>query len=236
MGPSSIPEIVDYCKKVKGDRKLYVVNTHSHFDHIWGNSAFKDWEIIAHRKCFEVIKSEGENTLKEISEKYPEWIKEEIELVLPNFIFEKEINFYDRDGNVEIKHLPGHTEDSSVIIIRPENILIAGDMVEDPFPLLERTGIDTYIRNLKYLEDRNFSRVIPSHGQRQDSLLIKDNIHYLEELRDRVIYFLKKGEDPHEENITVESIVKFRGDISPFYRESHENNIKKAVKNFGNDQ
>jgi glyoxylase-like metal-dependent hydrolase (beta-lactamase superfamily II) len=227
MGPMSIKKILDYCNNLK--RKIYAVNTHSHFDHIWGNSAFKDCDIIAHSKCLELINSEGEKTLKEMSENHPEMVKEKIEIIPPNLIFDSELIFQDRDSIVKIKYLPGHSVDSSVIMIMPDNILLAGDMVEDPFPLLQGTHIDVYIKNLKYLDEMNFSRVIPSHGKRQDRFLIKDNIYYLEGLKEMVFELIKKGEDPTEENISLKSLIKSAA--KKFYIDEHKNNIRKVMEN-----
>ncbi|MEQ8187806.1 MAG: MBL fold metallo-hydrolase [Candidatus Eremiobacterota bacterium] len=230
MGPVSIKEVLDYCDRTK--KRIYAVNTHSHFDHIWGNAAFKHVDIIAHSTCFEAIKSEGEKILKDMSEKNPDMIKENIEIVLPNLIFDRELIFQDRDSTVKIKHLPGHSADSSVIMVMPENILLAGDMVEDPMPLLQGST-DIYIKNLKYLDEMNFSRVIPCHGKRQDSRLIKDNIYYLEGLKEMVSEIVKKGEYPTEENIPLKSLIK--AGKTPFYKEEHRNNIKKVMEEMENN-
>ncbi len=231
MGPLSIKDVLDYCYKTK--KRIYAVNTHSHFDHIWGNSAFKNCDIIAHSKCLELIMTEGETILKDMSEKNPEMVKEHIEITPPNLIFDSELIFQDRDSTVKIKYLPGHSEDSSVIMVMPENILLAGDMVEDPMPLLQGTHIDIYIKNLKYLDEMNFSMVIPSHGERHDSHLIKDNIYYLEGLKDMVSQCLRKGEKPSEENIPLTSLIK--SGIKPFYINEHKNNIRKVVENSDNN-
>ncbi|MEQ8221356.1 MAG: MBL fold metallo-hydrolase [Candidatus Eremiobacterota bacterium] len=230
MGPLSIKDVLDYCNKMK--KRIYAVNTHSHFDHIWGNSAFKHFDIIAHSKCLELIVAEGEEILNDMSEKNPEMVKEHIEITPPNLIFDRELIFRDRDSTVKIKYLPGHSEDSSVIMVMPENILLAGDMVEDPIPLLQGTHIDMYIKNLKYLDEMNFSRVIPSHGKRQDSSLIKDNIYYLEGLKEMVSQSFKKGKKPSEENIKIDSFVPT--EITPFYIEEHKNNIKKVTEDLEN--
>ncbi len=227
MGPSSIKDVLVYCHNMK--KRIYAVNTHSHFDHIWGNSAFKDYDIIAHSKCLELILAEGEDILKDMSEKNPELVKEHIEITPPNLIFDSELIFQDKDSAVKIKYMPGHSVDSSVIMVMPENILLAGDMVEDPIPLLQGTHIDMYIKNLKYLDEMNFSRVIPSHGERHDSRLIKDNIYYLEGLKEMVSQCLKKGEKPSKENISLTSLIK--SGITPFYINEHENNIRKVMEN-----
>ena len=179
MGPESIKEVVSYCKKNLKGRKGYVINTHSHFDHVWGNSAFPGWDIICHSSCYDILKSEGKKTITEISKTNPEWVKEKINLVLPDLLFESELNFLDKDSTVSIKYLPGHSDDSIIISVMPENILLAGDMLEDPFPLLEGKNIEVYLKNLEWLKKQNFSKVIPSHGKRDDRELINDNLFYL---------------------------------------------------------
>jgi len=230
MGPNSIKDVRELCEKNSKGRAIYAINTHSHFDHIWGNSAFSHREIIAHSKCREFILKEGEKTLREISEKNPEWIKEPVEIVLPTMTFEEEMIFYDKDSTVKIKYLPGHTEDSSVVILEPEKILLAGDMVEDPFPLLEGKNIDLYLKNLRWLKEQNFSRVIPCHGKRQDPKLIEDNMSYIKNLKRNIIRLLKKNKKIDHTTLPIKGLVEEESVITPFYSESHKNNIKSALE------
>ncbi len=42
---------------------IYIINTHSHWDHISGNTAFPEAKIIGHQKCRELIEKRGEENL-----------------------------------------------------------------------------------------------------------------------------------------------------------------------------
>ena len=227
MGPKSIKNVLKLCNEKKEGRKVYAVNSHSHFDHIWGNFAFSEDEIIASEKCREIIEEEGKKVLKEISEHNPEWIMEPVEIVLPTITFKDEMVFADSSSDVKIRFLPGHTEDSAVVIVMPEKILLAGDMVEDPFPLLEGENIDLYLANLKWLKNQNLKRVIPSHGKREDPALIEENIIYIEEMKKTAISLMKENKEVNEKTVPLEKLLRADREISPFYIDSHKNNIMK---------
>jgi glyoxylase-like metal-dependent hydrolase (beta-lactamase superfamily II) len=45
---------------------LFVINTHHHWDHTFGNAAFEDAEIVGHRFCVEdMIEAYGDSTVRE---------------------------------------------------------------------------------------------------------------------------------------------------------------------------
>lgn len=47
--PAYAKELCDFCIEKSGHAPKYVVNTHGHWDHFWGNQAFENAQIIAHR-------------------------------------------------------------------------------------------------------------------------------------------------------------------------------------------
>lgn len=67
--------------------KIKIINNRSV---LFTNVAFKDNEIIAHKKCREIMRDTGAEDLKQLSE----FAKVDVQIVLPNVTFETEI---DRD-------------------------------------------------------------------------------------------------------------------------------------------
>ncbi len=212
LGPDGIKEVKEFVEKNKEHRKVYVINTHSHYDHIWGNCLFENCQIISHRLCREKILSDGEKVLKEFKEKEPKLILGDIKIKAPDIIFEDELTFFSKDISIKLKHFKGHTKDGIIIIIEPYHICIAGDLVEEPFPIVneEDSNLKEFISSLEEMDKMEFNLVIPSHGNRFDKGLIKENIYYLKQLESKSI-----SEDYcMQNNITSE-----------FYLKAHEENL-----------
>ena len=81
---------------------------------------------------------------------------------------------------VELSHLPGHTEDCLVAFVPEWGVLLAGDTVETPFPLLDETlPVQPWIDRLAEWAGRaDVETVIPCHGEIGGRELIEGNIAY----------------------------------------------------------
>lgn len=217
LGPDGIREVKEFVEKIKDNRTVYIINTHSHYDHIWGNCLFENYQIISHKLCREKILSDGEKVLNEFKEKEPKLILGEVKIKAPDIIFEDELTFFSKDISVKLKHFCGHTKDCIVIILEPYHICIAGDLVEEPFPLVseEDSDLREFILSLESLDKMDFNLVIPSHGNSFENKLIKENLSYLKQLENKSI------EDDYckKKNITSE-----------FYLEAHKQNLKQIDK------
>jgi glyoxylase-like metal-dependent hydrolase (beta-lactamase superfamily II) len=123
LGSLGVAPVMEY---IKNDLKPVVaINTHYHWDHVWGNCALKDKTIISHKLCREMIKSEWGTMM----EKNRSYILGDAEICLPNLVFEKEIYF--PEDQIRIIYTPGHTIDSISIVDEKEGLINAGDNIGD---------------------------------------------------------------------------------------------------------
>ena len=117
-------------KKILADKydskEVIVINTHFHWDHVWGNSSFKKNIIISHKLCREILNEHWEEQFK----KNQNYTLGSVEKSLPNLTFKGSINF--PDEGIEIFYSPGHTLDSISIFDHDEKILYVGDNLEKP--------------------------------------------------------------------------------------------------------
>lgn len=159
LGSSSIAPIKEYLKH--NSKPIIVINTHYHWDHIWGNSSLKNCIIISHKLCREMIEVNWE----EMIQRNKQYLNGEVEMYLPNLIFEKELYF--PEDKIRIIYTPGHTIDSISVIDEVEKVLNTGDNIGDsideiiPSIYCEK---DTYINTLLKYKDMNFDTCVSGHN------------------------------------------------------------------------
>ncbi|WP_411681978.1 MBL fold metallo-hydrolase [Clostridium thailandense] len=186
------------------DKEVIVVNTHFHWDHVWGNCSFKENMIISHEKCRELLDKHWDEQLKK-NEKY---ILGNAEKYLPNLTFDTSINFHDE--GIEIFYSPGHTIDSMSIFDHDEKILYTGDNLEKPIIYVEDKDIETYIKTLKKYLDYKPKKIMAGHTLNLTEDNINQTIKYLNDLKNRCkIEF----EDEYMRKIHAENYNLIHGNI-----------------------
>jgi glyoxylase-like metal-dependent hydrolase (beta-lactamase superfamily II) len=146
-------------KHLENDSKpIIVINTHYHWDHVWGNGSFEDCMIVSHRLCREKIESEWEDML----DNNKHYCHGEFKMMLPSLVFEDELYF--PDDKIRLFYTPGHTIDSISILDEKEKILIAADNMEELLPELccEK---EIYINSLKKYEKMDFDLCVSGHNK-----------------------------------------------------------------------
>ncbi len=173
IGPEAIGAVNSYIEKNLERKPLIVVNTHYHWDHVWGNCAYKEYPIVGHEKCLELLAANGEEDLK----KFGEYAKGKVEITLPNLTFTGKLMF--NEDRVVLFHSPGHTEDSISIYDEQDKVLIAGDNLERPIPYLMARSLDTYLKTLQGYLEMDFNVVTGGHTGLEGKQLIHDNGEYI---------------------------------------------------------
>ncbi len=159
LGSLSVKPILEH---IKVDNKpIIVINTHYHWDHVWGNNSFPDSVIISHSLCREMIDSSWEKTMQ----RYKDLVRGEAKKLLPNITFKNELNF--PEDKVRIIYTPGHTIDSISVIDEEDMVLNAGDnigdTVDDIVPNLDCER-EVYIKTLKKYDSIDFDVCISGHN------------------------------------------------------------------------
>jgi glyoxylase-like metal-dependent hydrolase (beta-lactamase superfamily II) len=180
-GPNylSAQTIYGYAKNLKPENELLVVNTEKHFDHICGNSFFKEKgiKIFGHENSKRSI-LEFEDELKYFNDNidnktHRELHEEKIffqktEIVNPDFIVKDKQLF--SLGGVEAKIIftLGHTNSNISVYIEREKVLFCGDLIVSGYmPNLEagtKEDWKLWIDSLQKISELEIDFIIPGHG------------------------------------------------------------------------
>jgi len=179
----------------------YVVNTHHHADHTTGTCYFEGAQIIAHQLCYPLLDTRGRESLINAKDNSPEM--SDVELILPQVVFDDKLTLHVGDKTLHFEHMPGHSADSIVCWVEEDDVLFAADLVM-PIPVFIDGNFDDFLVSLSRLASRSYENIIQGHGEivlrGEVAQKIKSDIAYLNNLRDAVDAALNTS----DESIQVE--------------------------------
>lgn len=199
FGSDSMNPVKQYIAEHSEGKPLVVINSHFHWDHVWGNCAFDGATFVAHEKCRAAMREYGSGALEE----FAQFKRGEVRPVYPTLTFSDRISFPD-DG-FEIFHTPGHTADSTSCLDTVDGVLFAGDNIESPLPYLIGEDLNEYASTLGRYLDLKPGRFLSGHDENPDEGLIRQNLQYVMDFQQGNT--ARYGEDPfrriHEENLRI---------------------------------
>jgi glyoxylase-like metal-dependent hydrolase (beta-lactamase superfamily II) len=115
----------------------WVVNTHHHWDHTFGNGEFPDAAIWGHAQCGPTLTENAERMRGEVKRMAPHHAADldEVTIVPPHHTFTDEITIAFGGRTVQLRHFgPAHTDNDTVVIVPDADVVFAGDLVEESAP------------------------------------------------------------------------------------------------------
>ncbi|MFX0115916.1 MAG: MBL fold metallo-hydrolase [Candidatus Hodarchaeota archaeon] len=183
LGPIPMNKVLNYLQRSDLlSKPIVVFNSHSHWDHHWGNCSFQSSLILSHEQCRENIATEEAKTLLKLKEHQ----QGRVEIIPPNAVFAKRILF--PEEQVEFFHTPGHTADSASCLDQRDRVLFAADNIERPFPYLYEADLNCYIKTLEGYLTSEIKAYIPGHGEICfDKTMIQENLEYLRSFKSQTV-------------------------------------------------
>ena len=171
-GPQQAAHILEQVRRLT-QLPLCVVNTHSHFDHFFGNAYFAAHgveDFWATARCAAVVSESGEEQRAEAARTEPAMAADEGEhtsLLVPNKLVSGSPVDLDLGGlSVTLFHLgAGHTDND--LLVGAGNVLFTGDLVEEGAdPGFEDSFPAEWIRTLGKISalDDLYDVFVPGHG------------------------------------------------------------------------
>jgi glyoxylase-like metal-dependent hydrolase (beta-lactamase superfamily II) len=145
-----------------------VINTHGHWDHVFGNARFLPTQIYGHVRCAEMVSLRGEAQRARLLEEYPGEAGQfaEVELVPPTHLFEDTSLLELGDRRIDLRFLGlGHTDNDIVVLVPDAGVLFAGDLLENaPAPGFGDSFPIAWSVTGRRLLDLVAGPVVPGHG------------------------------------------------------------------------
>ncbi|TVP91748.1 MBL fold metallo-hydrolase [Alkalibacterium sp.] len=229
--PTWLPEEIDMIKgfidERLNDRKLYIIYTHSDFDHVIGAGAFPEAFVIATER-FQMNKNKEAviDEMKAFDQQY--YLSRSYEHTYPTV---DRLIKIDGDklklGSLTLHFFlaPGHTKDGLFTVIEPAGILLSGDYLSDvEIPFITSSYKDycqTIDKAEQLIKDFDVKCHVPGHGSVTNSKYeinkrLTATRYYLEQLKD-------EGSDKELIEYCRKHYAFFDG-----MTDSHDANIKKV--------
>lgn len=211
----------------------YIINTHYHADHSWGNCFFPGATVIAHNLCRQFMIEKGLASLESAKQQNP--IFKQVKLVPPHITFDQG-DFSLRVGkkNLVLIHTPGHSSDGISIFIEEDRVLFAGDAFL-PLPYIVDGNMDELAVTVKKIGKMGLENIVQGHG---DIILrgeiedaVKENLAYLSNIR-KAVRTAARRRNPLDAlaMIDIESCGKSRIYLGGLAAELHRRNLRYLYK------
>jgi len=156
----------DEIKKITDKPVRYLINTHHHGDHTYGNHVFAGATIIAHDYCRREVIEAGIMDPVLLNTIFPEFDFRGIAATPADITFDKQLTLHMYGREVRLLHFgPGHTVDDIIVYLPAEGIIFAGDFIFlYSTPLGMEGSFAGWLRNLDAMEKLGAQTYVPGHG------------------------------------------------------------------------
>jgi glyoxylase-like metal-dependent hydrolase (beta-lactamase superfamily II) len=201
-------ELIDDLKRVSRLPVHWVINTHHHWDHTFGNGEFADTDIWGHERCRINLADSGQSMLEKVKATAPHQAAafDEVLIVPPNHTFEDAATVEFGTRTVEMLHLGrGHTDNDVVVRLPDAEVTFAGDLIEEGAP---PSFSDAFTLEWPHTVGRMLELidgpVIPGHGAIVDAEFVATQ-------RDELAEVARLARQRHAEGMTVRRAVELGG-------------------------
>lgn len=184
--PQETRQIREFIRQ-RGARVAYVINTHSHADHIYGTYLFPEAVVVAHYRCRQLMERHAETALAQAKEHTPQLA--EVKIRYPELMFNEVMTLRIGGKTIELNHSPGHSRDVITVHVAEERLMVASDTVM-PVPYIVGGDLDDLILSLQAIRNKSLENLVQGHGEvllrGEIEETLEANINYLRNI-DRLV-------------------------------------------------
>ncbi|HUZ79737.1 MAG TPA: MBL fold metallo-hydrolase [Thermoplasmata archaeon] len=223
LTPMAGADLARAAERCTGRKPDWVVNSHWHGDHIWGNSAFDGGRVVSSRKVREVVLRKSRDQFAECRREFPKelksmdgskstiapadrprvraWFHGVLESPNPPRIVPPEVTFDEElvlEGSRRSLHLitygGGHSPSDVFGYLPDERILFAGDLaMVGLHPSIGDGWPDSWMRILRRMQGLRPQQVLPGHGPMGPGSTLRVVSRYLADLDGMAVRAVRRG-------------------------------------------
>ena len=216
--PWGIRDILPELRKTTDKPVRYVVDTHYHWDHTWGNSVLADAgaTIVCSQDCADELRTKG----KREWERNPttgEYSLASYRMEQPAIAFGDFLAFDDGQRRLELRKMgPAHTIGDAVAYLPHEEIVFTGDLCvnwKSGNNLGDRDAdLQNWVRALNQMTTWKVKTVVPGHGAPGTPQTLRAQSAFIEDLWKQVSAGKRAGKAP--EQLVQEINLGLHGDFA----------------------
>jgi cyclase len=204
-------DLIDRIHKVTNKPIKWVINSHFHGDHTFGNAAFKaaGATFVAQEQTARLMKLVQP---KEMARRRAGLLKRgydpnEVKLILPDITFDRRMTIYLGGREIRLFYLgPGQNPGDTFVLFPQERVLFTpGAFANHSIPNMSFTpSVDHWIQLLDQIAGRNdYDVILPAHGDVANRADVKKSAAMLEDLYTTVKGAIAKGTTLPEAQATL---------------------------------
>jgi cyclase len=186
--PKEAADVLAAVKKTTDKPVKYVLDTHHHGDHAYGNAVWAKVgaKVLGSKNCARLLKTVGPKEWEDAKKDRKDLQTSELKQV--DEVFDEKLVLEDDTQRVELLYLGhAHTIGDAVAYLPKQKILCTGDAcVNGAFNYMGHSNSASWVRCLEKMQKLDVRLVCPGHGPIGTRDLLATQKRYFVELRDEV--------------------------------------------------
>ena len=237
--PDESMQMRDFIERELGVPVRYVINTHYHADHAWGNCFFPGATVVGHARCRELLEERGRPSL-EAARKQNNALRQ-VKIVPPHMTFSSgDMTLRVGKKNLILLSTLGHSEDGIGVLVEEDRVLFAGDAFM-PLPYVVDGDLEEISASIRKIGRMGLENIIQGHGdiilRGEIDAAVKENLNYLANLKKAVKSAMRRRNiEEALETITIEECGKSRVHLGGLAEALHQRNMRALVQQYAAEE